>query len=150
VGSSTAAELRSFGHRANFIGQSTDIKLVGKQFSSIVGSHSVLFPIARGSMQSIQWQMVKRDSVINLEVYATLNKSKEIPDDFDVVIFTSPSNVESYFEKNKWLPTQKAIAMGEATGKALEKLKIKKYNMPKSFDDLGLLQAVLGLSYKSA
>ena len=150
VGSSTAAELRAHGHRANFIGQSTDIKLVGKQFSSIVGSHSVLFPIARGSMQSIQWQMVKRDSVINLEVYATLNRSREVNPDFDVVIFTSPSNVESYFEKNTWSPKQKAIAMGEATGKALEKLKIKKYTMPKSFDDLGLLHAVLGLSYKQA
>ncbi len=145
VGASTAAELRAHGHRANFIGQSTDIKLVGKQFSSIVGSHSVLFPIARGSMQSIQWQMVKRDSVINLEVYATLHKSREVASEFEVVIFTSPSNVEAYFEKNTWHPHQQAIAMGEATGKALEKVKIKKYTTPKSFDDLGLLQAVLGL-----
>jgi len=150
VGSSTAAELRANGQRANFIGQSTDIKLVGKQFSSIAGSNSVLFPIARGSMQSIQWQMVKRDSVINLEVYATLNKSREVAPDFDVVIFTSPSNVESYFEKNTWQPGQKAIAMGEATGKALEKVKIKKYSMPKSFNDLGLIQSVLALSYKAA
>lgn len=145
VGSSTAAELRAHGQRANFIGQSTDIKLVGKQFSSIVGSNSVLFPIARGSMQSIQWQMVKRDSVINLEVYATLHHSQEIASDFQVVVFTSPSNVESYFEKNTWQPHQKAIAMGEATGKALEKVKIKKYSMPKSFDDLGLVQAILSL-----
>lgn len=147
VGSSTAAELRATGHRANFIGQSTDIKLVGKQFSSIAGSQSVLFPIARGSMQSIQWQMVKRDNIQNLEVYATLNRSREIADDFDVIIFTSPSNVESYFEKNTWRPQLQAIAMGEATGKALEKLKIKKYTMPKSFDDLGLLQAIMSLSY---
>jgi len=105
----------------------------------------VLFPIARGSMQSIQWQMVKRDSVINLEVYATLHKGREVASDFEVVIFTSPSNVEAYFEKNTWHPHQQAIAMGEATGKALEKVKIKKYTTPKSFDDLGLLQAVLGL-----
>ncbi len=145
VGSSTAAELRATGHRANFIGQSTDIKLVGKQFSSIVGNQSVLFPIARGSMQSIQWQMVKRDSLTNLEVYATLNRAREVSPDFDIVIFTSPSNVESYFEKNTWQPHQQAIAMGEATGKALEKVKIKKYTMPKSFDDLGLVQAVMAL-----
>lgn len=147
VGTSTAAELRINGHRASFIGQSTDIKLVGKQFSSIVGSNSVLFPIARGSMQSIQWQMVKRDSVINLEVYATLSQSMVVANDYDVVLFTSPSNVDSYFEKNTWHPHQKAIAMGEATGKSLEKLKIKKYTMPKSFDDLGLLHAILGIKY---
>jgi uroporphyrinogen-III synthase len=89
--------------------------------------------------------MVKRDSVINLEVYATLSQSMEVSSDYEIVLFTSPSNVESYFEKNVWHPHQKAIAMGEATGKALEKVKIKKYTMPKSFDDLGLLQAILGL-----
>lgn len=145
IGTSTSAELRANGRRADFIGQSTDIKLVGKQFGSKVGNSKVLFPIARGSMQSIQWQMVKRDNVINLEVYATLHKSTELAPDFEVVVFTSPSNVEAYFGKNTWQPHQQAVAMGEATGKALEKLKIKKYSTPKSFDDLGLVQAILAL-----
>jgi hypothetical protein len=36
--------------------------------------------------------------------------------------------------------------MGESTGKALEKEKHKVYKMPISFDDLGLVQAVLGVS----
>lgn len=146
IGTSTSAELRKFGKRADFIGQSTDIKLVGKQFSSKVGNSKVLFPIARGSMQSIQWQMVKRDHVLNLEVYATLKHSIELPADHQVVIFTSPSNVEAFFEKNTIHPHQKVIAMGESTGKALEKLRIKTYTMPQSFDDLGLLRAVLGIT----
>ena len=146
IGTSTSAELRAFGKRADFIGQSTDTKLVGKQFSSKVGNSKVLFPIARGSMQSIQWQMVKRDNVINLEVYATLKHSEELTENYDILVFTSPSNVEAYFEKNKISPAQKVVAMGEATGKALEKQKIKKYLMPRSFDDLGLLQSVLALS----
>jgi hydroxymethylbilane synthase len=146
IGTSTSAELRAFGKRADFIGQSTDTKLVGKQFSSKVGSAKVLFPIARGSMQSIQWQMVKRENVFNLEVYATLKQSVEVDESFDVLVFTSPSNVEAYFEKNKVFPAQQLIAMGESTGKALEKLKHKKYTMPVSFDDLGLVQAVLNVS----
>lgn len=145
IGTSTSAELRKHGYRADFIGQSTDIKLVGKQFSSKIGNAKVLFPIARGSMQSIQWQMVKRDNVFNLEVYATLKHSTEISEDTEVVVFTSPSNVEAYFEKNKWKAHQQAVAMGDATGKALEKLKIKNYLKPQSFDDLGLVQAVLAL-----
>ncbi len=145
IGTGTSAELRAFGKRADFIGQSTDTKLVGKQFSSKIGNSRVLFPIARGSMQSIQWQMVKRENVFNLEVYATLKHSVEISPDFNLLIFTSPSNVEAYFEKNKVHPGQKLIAMGESTGKALEKLKIKTYSMPPSFDDLGLFQAVLGV-----
>jgi len=143
IGTSTSAELRSFGKRADFIGQSTDVKLVGKQFSSKVGSSKVLFPIARGSMQSIQWQMVKRENVFNLEVYATLKHSEEIAPDFDVLVFTSPSNVEAFFEKNTVPKGKRVVAMGESTGKALEKLKVKEYRMPQTFDDLGILRAIL-------
>lgn len=145
IGTATSAELRANGRRADFIGQSTDTKLVGKQFASKIGNAKVLFPIARGSMQSIQWQMTKRDHVFNLEVYATLHKPMSTGGDYEVVIFTSPSNVESYFKENTWQAGQQAVAMGEATGKALEKLKIKTYALPGSFDDLGLVQAVLGL-----
>lgn len=146
IGTSTSAELRAFGKRADFIGTSTDIKLVGKQFSSKVGSGKVLFPIARGSMQSIQWQMVKRENVFNLEVYATLKQSVTIDGDKQILIFTSPSNVEAFFEKNNILAGQKVIAMGEATAKALAKLKVKNVSTPLAFDDLGLFQAVLGVS----
>ena len=146
IGTSTSAELRAFGKRADFIGTSTDIKLVGKQFSSKVGSGKVLFPIARGSMQSIQWQMVKRENVFNLEVYATLKHSIEVGADKDILIFTSPSNVEAFFEKNKIAEHQKVIAMGDATAKALGKLKVKNVSTPIAFDDLGLFQAVLGVS----
>lgn len=146
IGTSTSAELRANGHRADFIGTSTDIKLVGKQFSSKVGNAKVLFPIARGSMQSIQWQMVKKENVFNLEVYATLKNSVDIGEEYGILVFTSPSNAEAFFEKNKVLPHQKVIAMGESTGKALERMKIKLYTLPQSFDDLGLLQAVLGVA----
>lgn len=146
IGTSTSAELRAFGKRADFIGQSTDTKLVGKQFSSKIGNAKVLFPIARGSMQSIQWQMVKRENVFNLEVYATLKHSVEISSDFEILVFTSPSNVEAWAEKNKLQPGQKVVAMGESTGAALAKLKIKEYKLPQSFDDLGLLQAILALA----
>lgn len=145
IGTSTSAELRAHGKRADFIGQSTDTKLVGKQFASKIGNAKVLFPIARGSMQSIQWQMTKRENVFNLEVYATLHKPMNAGTDFDVVVFTSPSNVESYFKENTWNPRQRAVAMGEATGKALEKQKIKTYAMPQTFDDLGLVQAILSM-----
>jgi len=146
VGTSTSAELRAHGYRADFIGQSTDTKLVGKQFAAKAGSSKVLFPIAKDSLQSIQWQMPKRDNVINLNVYATIKHSVEVNADTEIVVFTSPSNVQSYFEKNKWQPNQKAVAMGDATATALDKLKVKNVVKPISFDDLGLVQAILSIS----
>jgi hydroxymethylbilane synthase len=146
IGSSTSAELRSYGHRAEFIGQGTDTKLIGKQFASKVGSSKVLFPIAKDSMRTVQWQMPKSDNAIDLNVYYTVKHSIELDDSFNILVFTSPSNVEAFFEKNKPKPHQKLIAMGDATELALKKLKMKDITKPASFDDLGLVQAILGRS----
>lgn len=145
VGASTSAELRAFGHRADFIGSGTDTKLIGKQFAAKVGNGKALFPIAKDSLKTFQWQMPKQDNVINLNIYWTVKQSVDVNDDMDILVFTSPSNLLAYTEKNKIKPTQKIIAMGDSTGKELEKLKIKNYIKPNSFDDLGLVQAVLSV-----
>ena len=118
--------------------------MVGKQFSSLVGSAKVLFPIAKESMQSIQQQFTK--NTINLSVYETLKKPIEIDPTTNIVVFTSPSNVESFFEKNKWQTHYKAVAMGEATEQALYRKGVKKPAKPISFDDLGLMHCILALS----
>lgn len=146
VGTATSQELRRFGLRADFIGQSTDTKLIGKQFASRVGNAKVLFPIAKESLQSIQNQFPKKENAINLPVYATLKRSISIDESTNIVVFTSPSNVEAFFEKNKLSESQKAVAMGDATASALMKKKIKQIIKPISFDDLGLFQAILHIS----
>lgn len=145
VGTATSQELRSFGFRADFIGQSTDTKLIGKQFASIVGNSKVLFPIAKDSLLSIQNQFTKKDNVINLPIYVTLKHSFEISPEMDILIFTSPSNVEAFFEKNKLAPNQKAVAMGDATKSMLVKKGVKEISITNttSFDDLGLFRAIL-------
>ena len=130
--------------RADFIGQNTDTKLVGKQFASLVGSAKVLFPIAKESMQSIQQQFTK--NTINLPVYETLKKPIEVDSSTNILVFTSPSNVEAFFEKNKWQEHYKAVAMGEATEHALYRKGVKKPAKPISFDDLGLMHCILALS----
>jgi hydroxymethylbilane synthase len=145
IGKSTSAELRNFGHRADFIGQNTDTKMVGKQFASLVGKAKVLFPIAKESLQSVQWQFVSRENAINLNVYSTIKHPVTIDPTTQIIIFTSPSNVESFFDLNKWEANYKAIAMGEATANALERKRVKKYIKPFSFDDLGLFQSVMSL-----
>jgi hydroxymethylbilane synthase len=146
ISKQTAMELRQYNKRADFIGQSTDTKFIGKQFAALAGNAKVLFPIAKESMMSIQNQLTKKENAINLPVYQTLKHAVTIADDTTIVVFTSPSNVDAFFEKNKWKPELKAVAMGEATGKALERKGVRKYEMPKSFDDLGLVRAVLMVS----
>ena len=145
IGKSTSQAIRELGLRADFIGQSTDTKLVGKQFSARVGLGKVVFPVARESMRTIQWQFPKQQNVIDLPIYAALKVPHEVPETTDILVFTSPSNAESYLEKNKIHPHQKVIAMGEATEKSLLKAKVKadQISKPHSFDDLGLYRAIL-------
>ncbi len=145
IGKSTSQAIRELGLRADFIGQSTDTKLVGKQFSARVGLGKVVFPVARESMRTIQWQFPKQQNVIDLPIYAALKVPHEVAETTDILVFTSPSNAESYLEKNKIHPHQKVIAMGEATEKSLLKAKVKaeQISKPYSFDDLGLFRAIL-------
>lgn len=145
IGKSTSQAIRELGLRADFIGQSTDTKLVGKQFSARVGLGKVVFPVARESMRTIQWQFPKQQNCIDLPVYAALKVPHEVVETTDILVFTSPSNAESYLEKNKIHPHQKVIAMGEATEKSLLKAKVNESQItkPYSFDDLGLYRAIL-------
>lgn len=145
MGKGTSQALREFGRRADFIGTSTDTKLVGKQFAARVGPGKVVFPIARDSMRTIQWQFAKPQNVIDLPIYATLKVPYEVSAKTDILVFTSPSNAESFLEKNSVQPHQKVIAMGESTEKALLKARVKpeQIHKPYAFDDLGLFRAIL-------
>jgi hydroxymethylbilane synthase len=147
IGKATAEAIRKYGHRADFIGYSTDTKMTGKQFASRVGSGKVLFPMAKGSMRSVQNGFVKHDQTIDLVVYETLKAEFEVPDHpYEIVLFTSPSNVESFFEKNILAPSQKIIAMGEATAGALRKHSVLHPILPDAFDDVALTRAVFSAS----
>jgi hydroxymethylbilane synthase len=146
VGQGTADELRQYGCRADFIGTSTDTQLIGKKFASMVkGTEKVLFPQAKGSLRSIQKQFVKADQVIDVTVYETIKHPSDKLPEADIVLFTSPSNVDAFFEKHRINAGQKVIAMGGATGKALEHKGVKRYTLPPSFDDLGLIKAVMSV-----
>jgi hydroxymethylbilane synthase len=143
VGKGTADELRRFGKKAEFIGYSVDTKLTGKQFAAVVGSKTVLFPQAKESLRTIQQQFTKKDQVYDLPVYETVeNLEGEIPDT-EILLFTSPSNVEGFLKKKRVSKTQRIVAMGDATAAALKKAGLKTDSMPASFDDIGLLRAIL-------
>jgi hydroxymethylbilane synthase len=142
IGKGTADELRKYGKRADFIGTSTDTKLIGKQFASQAGSKSVLFPKAKESLNSIQFQFPKKDALHDLNVYETRKNSIEQNPDAAILVFTSPSNVEAYTKQFPVLSSQKIVAMGEATAQALIKQKIKVHATPATFTDTGLIQAV--------
>ncbi|MBL4735225.1 MAG: uroporphyrinogen-III synthase, partial [Flavobacteriales bacterium] len=146
IGKATAAALRKRGLPADFIGYSTDTRLTGKQFAAVVGSEAVLFPMARGSKRTIQEQFTGEKQVINLVVYATESHEDVKVAASRIVVFTSPSNVSSYFKKNVIGPSQKVVAMGNATGNELKQHGIDRFTQPSTFSDSGLAQAVFAAS----
>jgi len=146
IGKATAAALRNRGLRAEFIGYSTDTKLTGKQFASVVGSEVVLFPMARGSRRAVQDQFTTTQQVANLVVYETISHDQFKVPKSKIIVFTSPSNVTSFFSNNVIGPSQKVVAMGNATGHELTEQGVKDFIQPATFSDAGLAQAVFAAS----
>ena len=66
----------------------------------------------------------------------------DLPDN-DILVFTSPSNLEAYLTKKKISKQQKIVAMGHATGSTLKEKGFHSYYSPATFDDAGLVQAVM-------
>lgn len=146
VGKATAEALRKYGKRADFIGGSTDTKMTGKQFAGKVGEGTVLFPQAKGSLRTIQQQFVKKSQVVDLVVYETIKKNDGPAPQAELIVFTSPSNVEAWFENYTIGKDRLIVAMGDATANALKLHRVHADAMPDTFDDSGLARAVFGAS----
>lgn len=145
VGKGTSDELRKHNLHADFIGGTADTRTISKQFGAVAGRSSVLFPQAKGSLRTVQEQL-PLIKAINLTVYETLSRpTNDIPA-CDVMVFTSPSNVEAFFQTNTISKTQRVVAMGHATGSTLKEKGIVSFVTPGSFDDAGLVRAVMGMA----
>jgi len=144
VGRGSEDTLRKFGHLADFVGESGDIVEVAEEFAKLVVGETVLFPRAQDSLLTIQKSLGDDTKIVDLPIYETV-----VVDDIDgttaeVLIFTSPSNVDAYFAENLLDPEQKVIAIGNSTGKKFDEMGVK-YTLPYSPDEIGLAEAVFGI-----
>jgi len=146
IGKATEQELKKFDKKAAFSGYNTDTKVVGKQFAKLVNDQTVLFPQAKQSLKTIQQQFNDNKQLVELVVYETIKKENVIVGDAEIVVFTSPSNVESFFDKFKINAAQKVIAIGKSTEKKLKEYGINNCILPESLGELGLAEAVFGIS----
>lgn len=144
VMSAVSAEfLAEFGKKADFIGQGVDVTQIAKDFAEFIKDDTVLFPQAIDSLQTIQRQLSFTNICHNLFVYkTTLRADFEMPK-AELLVFTSPSNVQAYFEKYKLLKGQKVVAIGSTTFSRLKDYGIKNIGLPVSFDEKGLLDAII-------
>lgn len=147
VGRGSEDALRKYGELADYVGESGDIKEVADDFAALVRGQRVLFPRAQDSLQSIQKSLMEDTKIIDLPIYETVVEEDIDQTYADILIFTSPSNVDAYFAKNLLEHGQQVIAIGNSTGKKLEEMGVS-YTLPYSPDEIGLSEAVFGIEIK--
>jgi len=147
VGRGSEDALRRYGHLSDFVGEGGDIDEVAESFAAIVEGKRVLFPRAQDSLLSMLKFLKPSTIVVDLPIYETVIEDEIDPTSAEVLIFTSPSNVEAYFAKNLLQPEQKVIAIGHSTGKKFDEMDVK-YTLPYSPDEIGLAEAVFGIDIK--
>ncbi|TJZ50860.1 hydroxymethylbilane synthase [Sphingobacterium olei] len=148
LGRGSEDALRKYDRIADFSGDNLGIKTedIAKEFAKLVDGQTVLIPRAEGSLQTIQKELSENTKVIDVPIYETVLAENVNKSNADVLIFTSPSNVDAYFQENLVDPDQKIICIGYSTAGAIEKMGLK-YTLPYTPDEIGLAEAVFGLEY---
>lgn len=147
VGRGSEDSLRKFGHLAEFVGEGGEIEEVAEDFAKAADGQTVVFPRAQDSLLTMQKFLTPTTKVIDLPIYETVMEENVDGSSADVLVFTSPSNVDAYFVDNLLEPEQKVIAIGNSTGKKFDEMGVK-YTLPYSPDEIGLAEAVFGIELK--
>ncbi|WP_426670875.1 hydroxymethylbilane synthase [Mucilaginibacter sp. McL0603] len=145
MGAGSEEALRLNGYFTNYTGFGIDTVDVAKDFAQIANGKKILFPGSENSMRSIQQGLSPDTKIIDLPVYETVLEENVEGSGADVLVFTSPSNVQAYFVDNLLIPGQKVIAIGKSTGRKFDEMDTK-YVLPYAPDEVGLAAAVFGLS----
>jgi uroporphyrinogen-III synthase len=117
VGDGTANHLKKMGYSIDFCGMNPGLPdLNARDFADWLGNRHVLFPLSDRSKEHML-TFVSPKQLEKIRVYKTKFESVYIPN-HDVYIFSSPSNVNSFLERNK-IPQGDIIAWGKSTEEAL-------------------------------
>jgi uroporphyrinogen-III synthase len=118
VGAVTAKKINALGFGVSFIGEQAGNPLhVAEMFKIWLGERRVLFPLSTVSKRTIVEQ-IPTPQRIEVAIYETCALPLKI-EKSDCLIFTSPSNVESYLLQNE-INGNTLIAWGKTTKNALE------------------------------
>ena len=128
--------------KIDFVGTDVETKIIAKKFKIKLGKSSCLFPISDISNETVQ-SGIKPDQVHNLVVYHTAEKHLEVDASYDILVFTSPSNVRAYFSANPFHAHQKIVAIGPSTATQIEKLNHPVHQVSVQPGELGMIDAIL-------
>lgn len=120
MGESTAQALP---RSADFIGNG-EAAATAAAFLAKAKGQKVVFPRAKNSKKSIQLLLEGQIDVEDVVVYENKPKAEFSVPDVDVLVFTSPLNAQTYFQKYRRISDQKVVAIGQTTAAALRQMGI--------------------------
>ncbi len=124
IGESTKIHLQTKGIAVNFVGQhSGQPEVVSQELATWLGDRTITVILAKESKKSILKQL-KPTKTNCCVVYETLINSQKLDQQFDYVVFTSPSNAKGFLNANRICESTKVIAWGETTNQYLVEHKI--------------------------
>lgn len=114
----TAAELNKMGFECDFIGAHHSSQ-IAREFAQQIGSEEkVLFPVSDISVRSVGNEL-NSEQKIEIITYQTMHTPTSYTDSPSAILFTSPSNFESYISINTVSPKTVIIAIGKTTATAI-------------------------------
>jgi uroporphyrinogen-III synthase len=142
IGEATAKTIAHF-RSVDFVGNSIDITDSAYRFAEAIGSAKVLFPGAAESLKHVQ-SALPAEQIIDFPVYTTAENNAPVPK-CDVYVFSSPSNVRSYFNGDNPPYNLKCVAFGEATRDELMKYKVTNIHIPHSLEPQSIAHTIIQL-----
>jgi uroporphyrinogen-III synthase len=117
IGETTATKLRAMNLPVAFVGEKAGNPTeVADAFKTWLGTRRVLFPLSSVSKESIV-QVIPAAQAEKVVVYETRPKEQQF-NDFDLAVFTSPSNLKSFLDAKNTIPAL-TIAWGQTTYEAM-------------------------------
>ncbi|MDF1697146.1 MAG: uroporphyrinogen-III synthase [Saprospiraceae bacterium] len=136
----TAEELSHYVTDISFVGTGSP-EDVAKAYSKELDSNTITCYIrAKQSVDSVR-QLINRKDDFSLPVYKN-SLSQDVPDTpFDILLFTSPMNVDAWLNKRAYA-NEKVIAIGNTTAKQLEKHGIVDYIVAENPSEKSLAESL--------
>ncbi len=119
-GQGTQAEIIKANYRIDFIGKTDESSsTLGRHFANQIGpEETVLFPLSDRSLKSI-FKEISPKQRVEIKTYHTGLTPTQFDNSPSIILFTSPSNFESYTSVNPIDPTTLIVAIGSSTEKKI-------------------------------
>ncbi len=140
----SAEYLLEYNMKADFIGTG-DADTTAPTFLKMAKGKRVLFPHAKNSRHSIRKIIENEIDVIDVLVYENRKITDFPPSNAAVLVFTSPMNVEAYFEKYELKEKQKLVAIGHTTATKLAELGFENIKIAIEPNEMALAETVLSI-----